>query len=147
MTSIPAMAKLLALSPSVKIKVHFYEFLVPASFASYSLGIPVSLAFFAPPVSLASFDNSFDFASLYISSIMPVFNTYLINFSLRVHLDPNKDCFKVKVYFVCESNAGFSMSALTKIHRWALIWKGFTFKFLSFFNNFYWIFSTIWSVT
>jgi hypothetical protein len=101
------MAKLLALSPSVRIKVHFYEFLVPASFASYNLGIPVNFAFLVPPVSLANLDSSFDFASLYISSIIPVFNTYFMSFSLRTHLDPKRDCFKVKVSLVCESNAGF----------------------------------------
>jgi hypothetical protein len=62
MTSSPAIAKLLALSPYVRIKVHFSEFLVPASFASSSFGIPVSFAFFPPPVILASLESSLFFA-------------------------------------------------------------------------------------
>jgi hypothetical protein len=60
------MAKLLALSPSVKINVHLSEFFVPASLASYSLGIPVSLAFLPPPVILANLESSLFLASLYI---------------------------------------------------------------------------------
>jgi hypothetical protein len=38
---IPASTKLLDESPSVKISVHHYELIPPASLASYSLGIPV----------------------------------------------------------------------------------------------------------
>jgi hypothetical protein len=37
--------------------VHFSEFFVPASLASSSLGMPVILAFLAPPVSLASLES------------------------------------------------------------------------------------------
>lgn len=89
MTSKPAIAKLLALSPSVRMRVHLSEFLVPASFASYNFGMPVILAFFAPPVILASFASSLLRASLKISSTTPVFKIYFIIFSVRVHLEPN----------------------------------------------------------
>jgi hypothetical protein len=62
----PAIAKLFALSPYVKIKVHFYEFLVPASLASSNFGIPTNLDFFCPPVIFASLLNYFALASLKI---------------------------------------------------------------------------------
>jgi hypothetical protein len=39
-TSNPAIAKLLAESPYVKINVHFYEFRLPASLASSNFVIP-----------------------------------------------------------------------------------------------------------
>ena len=94
------MAKLLALSPYVKIKVHLSELRVPASFASSSLGMPVNFDFLAPPVILANLESYLCFASLYISSTIPVLRRSFMNFSLRSHFDPNKDCFKVKVYLV-----------------------------------------------
>jgi hypothetical protein len=48
MTPSPATARVLAESPSVRIKVQPLEFLVPASLASSSLAIPRSLFVFLP---------------------------------------------------------------------------------------------------
>lgn len=51
-------------------------------------------------------------------STIPHFATIsLRNFSLNLNFEPKSfDC-KVIVSFVCESKVGFSMSALTKIHK------------------------------
>ena len=55
MTERPETARALAESPSVMMSVHWYPFLPPASFASSSLEMPVSLCFFAPSVFLRSY--------------------------------------------------------------------------------------------
>ena len=75
----------------------------------------------------------------------PVFRMSLIILSLRMHFEPNCDCLSVRVSFVWESKAGFSMRALMNTQRCPLIWKGLTFRLLSFFYNFSFILSTIWS--
>jgi len=58
---------------------------------------------------------------------------FLTKSSDNSHLLPNCELFSVKVSFVCESNAGFSIKALTKIHIWFLTWKGLTGAALFFF--------------
>lgn len=44
--------------------------------------------------------------------------TWLMNFSERVHFDPNCLACNVIDSFVCESNVGFSIRQLTNIQRW-----------------------------
>ncbi len=56
------MAKVLAESPSVRIKVQFYAFLVPASLASSNLTIPKIRVDFVPFSLLAILLNNFDLA-------------------------------------------------------------------------------------
>lgn len=51
---------------------------------------------------------------------------FLTKSSDRSHFDPNAELLSVRVSLVCESNAGFSIRALTKIHMWFLTWKGLT---------------------
>ena len=46
---------------------------------------------------------------------------------------PNAELFSVRHSLVCESKAGFSTSAFTKIHMWFLTWNGFTGAALFFF--------------
>jgi len=58
----PAMAKVLAESPSVRIKVQFYAFLVPASLASSNLTNPKIRVDFVPFSLLAILLNNFDLA-------------------------------------------------------------------------------------
>ena len=112
------MAKLLAESPSVKIKVHLSEFLVPAKLASSNFSIPNNLTDFL--VLLFNFFNAFS-SSLVLAylkhlSIIPEFVICFKNFSLNSNELPNSFIFIVKVYFVCELKAGFSIKLLTKIH-------------------------------
>ena len=68
--SIPASAKDLAESPSVRIKMHSSDFPVPAQLASSSLSIPITHCFF-PPAILLSFALSLASAILTIVSMIP----------------------------------------------------------------------------
>jgi hypothetical protein len=52
---------------------------------------------------------------------------FLTKSSERTGRLPKAEDLRVRVSFVCESNDGFSMRALTKIHIWLLIWPGLTF--------------------
>ena len=61
-TDNPAIAIDLAESPSVNIRVHCSDFLVPAQFASSSLGI-IILFFFLPSVCLQSLFSFLELAS------------------------------------------------------------------------------------
>jgi len=54
----PAKAKDLAESPSVKMIVHSWEFFVPAKFASSSFGMPNNFDFFLPFTYLPIFASS-----------------------------------------------------------------------------------------
>lgn len=51
---------------------------------------------------------------------------FFMNSGVREQREPKFEAFVVSVSFVCESKAGFSMSALTKTHRWCFTWWGFT---------------------
>jgi len=114
----PARAKDLAESPSVRMMVHCSAFRVPARLASSSFGMPRSLDFFLPgPRVLASLASSLAFATVTMDSTMPLARTSLRNFSLRVHADPKPEGLVVRVSFVWESKAGFSMRQLTKSQR------------------------------
>ena len=75
------MAKDLALSPSVRIRVQSFDLVPPASFASYNFGIPVNLLFLVPAVVLANFVNYFALAKLITVSTIPSFKNYFIIFS------------------------------------------------------------------
>ena len=105
----------------------------PASFASSSLGMPVRRLRLAPSVFFSSL-LCLKAAKASTDSTMPVLSTFFMNSSLISHLLPKALGLVVSVSLVCESNAGFSISALTNTHRWLLIWKGFTPADLFFFN-------------
>ena len=106
----PAKAKDLAESPSVKIIVHYSAFLVPAKFASSNFGIPSNLDFFLPgPRVFASFASSLALATETILSMMPDERTSFRNFSLKTQAEPKLTGFVVSVSFVWESNEGFSI--------------------------------------
>ena len=144
--SIPAMARDLAESPSVKIKVQYSEFFVPASLASSSFGIPSNLDFFWPVKVFAILACSFALACRTIWFMMLVLSRSLINFSEISNELPKFEDFVVRVSLVWESNAGFSMSEFTKIHSHPLTWKGLILRSLCFFFRISISLSTIWSV-
>lgn len=120
-TSMPASAKLLAESPSVKMIVHCSAFRVPALFASSSLGIPTSFYFFFPTICFAILASSFAFATIRMLSTTPDSNICFRNLSVSSTLLPKAEAFVPKFSLVCESKAGFSIRQLTKIQRFALI--------------------------
>mmetsp|Transcript_20139 Transcript_20139/g.60296 ORF Transcript_20139/g.60296 Transcript_20139/m.60296 type:complete len:231 (-) Transcript_20139:857-1549(-) len=122
----PATAKDLALSPSVKINVQSWEFFPPASLASSNFGTPRTRCwFFVPPFSCLPMSTfCFALAQSKMRSTTPLFNTDFMVFSERSQVEPNLDCFVVKVSFVCESNAGFSIKQFTKTNKWFLTWFG-----------------------
>ena len=133
-SSIPARARLLAESPSVRIIVHYSAFLVPASLASSSFGIPNSLAFLPAGFSdLANLASSLALAMLRIDSTTPDAKISLRNFSVNSILLPKSEALVFRVSLVCESKAGFSIKQLTNTHRFALIWWGLMTSFLFFF--------------
>lgn len=100
-TSIPANANDLAESPSVKIIVHYSAFLVPAKFASSSLGIPNNFDFFFPgPKVLANFASSLALATLTILSITPDVRISFKNLSLNTQVLPKFVGLVVKVSLV-----------------------------------------------
>ena len=95
----PLTASALALSPSVKIRVQCWEFLPPASFASSSFGIPVSLVFLLPSCFLSCL-LSLKSRKFKIISTTPVFSNFFTNESLRSHLEPNALTLRVKFSLV-----------------------------------------------
>ena len=117
--SIPASAKLLAESPSVRIMVQASANRVPASLASSSFGTPKSFAFLPDylPKFLAILASSFALAILRIASTTPESRIPLRNFSVSSILLPKSEDFVFRVSFVWEPNAGFSTRQFTKIHR------------------------------
>mmetsp|Transcript_17264 Transcript_17264/g.49335 ORF Transcript_17264/g.49335 Transcript_17264/m.49335 type:complete len:265 (+) Transcript_17264:2086-2880(+) len=150
----PATARALAESPSVRMSVHSAELLPPASLASSNFGTPVSRAT-RPVFAFRRLPRStLDLASaaMRIRSTTPQLATSSRNFSESSHLDPNLDCLVMRVSFVCESKAGFSIRHLMKIQRWFFTWCGlmstppFTFSLLCALT-FSSTASTIWSET
>mmetsp|Transcript_43036 Transcript_43036/g.77214 ORF Transcript_43036/g.77214 Transcript_43036/m.77214 type:complete len:204 (-) Transcript_43036:1565-2176(-) len=112
----PATAKAFAESPSVRISVHSPPFLVPASLASSSLGIPKMR--FVRPMSLrlrccansllpSALDHSWS------ASMMPLLSTSSSRGSGTAHSEPNLACLLMSVSLVCESKAGFSIKQFT----------------------------------
>mmetsp|Transcript_6709 Transcript_6709/g.16658 ORF Transcript_6709/g.16658 Transcript_6709/m.16658 type:complete len:228 (+) Transcript_6709:1668-2351(+) len=138
-TERPLTASALAESPSVRIRVQSSEFFPPASLASSSLGIPVRRVFLAPSCFLSSL-LCLKEAQERIFSTMPEVIIFLMTPSDASNLDPKLLARVLSVSLVCESNAGFSMSALTKTHRWFLTCAGL--RFLHDFS-FFLIFSRI----
>ena len=75
------------------------------------------------------------------------FQTCFMNLSVNSHVDPNALALSVMFSLVWESNVGFSIKQLMKIHKWFLTWNGFTsipplFLFFTAAKSL----STIWSV-
>mmetsp|Transcript_51855 Transcript_51855/g.112427 ORF Transcript_51855/g.112427 Transcript_51855/m.112427 type:complete len:259 (+) Transcript_51855:682-1458(+) len=121
----PATARAFAESPSVRISVQSCEFLLPASLASSSLGMPrILVTFLAPRSCRPRSTFCFAFAQSRIISTTPLFITCFRNFSESSQAEPNLDCFVVNVSLVCESNAGFSMRQLMKIQMWFFTLEG-----------------------
>ena len=78
--------------------------------------MPVRRVFFAPScffISLLCLNEAQD----RICSTTPEFIIFLMMESGASNLDPKFAARVLSVSFVCESNAGFSMSALTNTHR------------------------------
>ena len=137
------MASALAESPSVRISVQCSELRPPASLASSSLGMPVSRVFLAPSCFLSSL-LCLNEAQDRICSTTPLLITFLMHASLAVYLDPKLLARVLSVSLVCESNAGFSMSALTNTQRWFLTCAAL--RFLQLFS-FFLIFSSSFDAT
>ena len=142
-TDKPLTASAFAESPSVKINVQCSEFLPPASLASSSLGIPVRRVFFAPSCFFSSLD-CLNEAQERICSTTPLVIIFFIVVSAQTYLLPKFAARVFSVSLVCESNAGFSISALTKTQRWFLTCVAF--KFLQLFS-FFLIFSRSFDAT
>ena len=101
------------------------------------------LFFFPGPSCLAIIASSFALATLRIKSTTPESRMPFRNLSESSNLLPKSWCFVLRVSLVCESKAGFSISALTKIHRFCLMWWALMFSFLFFFSSAALIFWTI----
>ena len=118
-TERPDTASAFAESPSVRMRVQCSELRPPASLASSSLGMPVSLVAFLPSdffISLLCLKD----AQERICSTIPLLIICLMTLSLAWYLLPKLDARVLSVSLVCESNAGFSMRALTNTQRWFL---------------------------
>ncbi|KNC30432.1 hypothetical protein FF38_07463 [Lucilia cuprina] len=85
-------------------KPHRDEFLVPASLASSSLGIPLILVDFLPPVLAISF-SALNLAQDKTDSTMPDLDTALMNFSVMAALEPKLFACRVMFSLVCESKS------------------------------------------
>ena len=111
-TARPAIAEAAAESPSVKIRVASEDLAVPAHKASSSLGSPRKFLRLEPSVFLASFA---DLASRidWASSRRPIFTKLSASFS-DLKTEPNFCAGVVRVSFVCESKAGFTIVEFTK---------------------------------
>uniref|UniRef100_A0A6G5A4I2 Secreted protein n=1 Tax=Rhipicephalus microplus TaxID=6941 RepID=A0A6G5A4I2_RHIMP len=119
-TASPETAKLLAESPSVRMRVQSTELRVPASLASSNLGIPLSLECFLAEHFWPSCFWALKFTHDMTASTTPHLRTWLWNLSLSSHLEPNFLACRVMFSLVWESNVGFSMRQLTNTHRWSL---------------------------
>ena len=103
----------------MRMRVQCSELRPPASLASSSFGMPVSRVAFLPSdffISLLCLNE----AQERICSTMPLFIICLMTLSLDSYLLPKLEARVLRVSLVCESNAGFSMRALTKTQRWFL---------------------------
>ena len=118
----PLIARALAESPSVNISVHSQPLEVPARFASSSFGMPSKRIFFLPPVPRALLSYAFCLASTLsiTDSTIGLETSFLRKFSLSSHFEPKFLLCVVRVSFVCESKAGFSIWQLMNSHRFAL---------------------------
>mmetsp|Transcript_128760 Transcript_128760/g.400609 ORF Transcript_128760/g.400609 Transcript_128760/m.400609 type:complete len:224 (-) Transcript_128760:899-1570(-) len=150
MTASPATAKLLALSPSVRMSVHSCANLPPASFASSSLGMP-KMRFPRPPLLafLSIRTVIFACASMTTALTMSVFSK-ISSMKLLGTLQqlPKLDCLSVICSFVCELKAGFSMRQLMKTQSWFFTCTGLISELLpASFLALLWIASTSWSTT
>ncbi|KAG0616636.1 hypothetical protein M758_5G130300 [Ceratodon purpureus] len=109
------------------IRVHCSEDFPPASLASSSLGMPVMRCRFAPSFFFSSLLclKSDQVNTLSTSPHLATAQTmYRVPFFKKSadnsHLEPMLLARVVSVSFVCESNVGLSISALTKTHIWFL---------------------------
>lgn len=147
----PATAKVLAESPSVKIKVQSNEFLVPASLASSNLAMPFNLLVFLPVCLPFNCWSALNLDQANTDSTIPHFSNCLLNLSVKVHLEPNLPICNVIISFVCESKVGLVIKQLTKTHIWFLIWWGLIwipalFFFLSTSVNVFSMILVTWSM-
>mmetsp|Transcript_89223 Transcript_89223/g.191411 ORF Transcript_89223/g.191411 Transcript_89223/m.191411 type:complete len:214 (-) Transcript_89223:46-687(-) len=145
----PATAKALALSPSVRMRVHSSEPFPPAQLASSSLGTPVIRS--ERPVPFTFFFMSMDslaFAHCNTMSTIPVLSTFLIAPSETSHLEPNLPALRVMVSLVCESKVGFTIKQFTNTQMCERTWKGLiVIPPLFFVFARLWMASTNWSAT
>ena len=117
------MAKHLAESPSVNIRVHFSKSFVPAKFASSNFSIPKSLDDFFTVDERALCNFILALALPYSIILVTIFDfkISLINFSFMIHSEPKFDTLDVNVSFVCESKEGFSILQLIKTQIFCFI--------------------------
>jgi len=128
----PSLTNDLAESPSVKIRVHDSECLVPANLASSNFGTFIIVHFF-PSVFLFIIDCSFSLENCNISSAIPVCNIFFNVFSPRVYLDPKSDALFVRYSFVWLLNCGSSMTQSINTVRYSLTYDGLMCIDLCFF--------------
>ena len=67
-------------------------------------------------LSTLSMIPDFETGNQHYTKWLPICAPFLTNSSESSHFEPKAELFSVNVSFVCESNAGFSIMALTKIH-------------------------------
>ncbi|KAH3663841.1 hypothetical protein OGAPHI_005244 [Ogataea philodendri] len=134
-------------SPSVRIRVHLCPSLVPALFASSSLGYPVSLLFLLPSFFFNAL-SAFAAAMSITLSRIPEASTFFTNESgSSSFFPPNWDALVVSCSLVWDVKAGFSTKQFTKRNMLFLIWNGLIMAVLLFFLICSWIFATSRLVT
>ena len=107
----PAIAIDFAESPSVRIRVHWSDFFVPAQLASSNFGT-IILFFFLPSVFFRSLLSFLELASRILSINSLFEQIFLIYFADSNGLEPNLLCDVIHLSLVCESNEGFSITQL-----------------------------------
>ena len=98
-------------------------YFVPASLASSSLAMPLSLFVFLAVCFLPNCWSALNLDQAKTDSTIPDLSNFLLNASLNVHLDPNLLIWRVIISFVWESKVGLTTRQLTNNHKWFLIYK------------------------
>ena len=107
----PEMAEVAAESPSVRMRVHSFDFAVPAIMASSSFVIPRMVDRFFPSVFLVSRRDLASRRNL-ASSRSPSLASPSMSLPLYSGFDPNSAAGVVRNSLLCESKLGFTMVEL-----------------------------------
>ena len=97
-------------------------YFVPASLASSSLAMPLSLFVFLAVCFLPNCWSALNLDQAKTDSTIPDLSNFLVKRSLNVHLDPNLLIWRVIISFVWESKVGLTTRQLTNNHKWFLIY-------------------------
>ena len=98
-------------------------YFVPASLASSSLAMPLSLLVFLVDIFLPICWSALNLDQAKTDSTIPDLSNFLVKRSLNVHLDPNLLIWRVIISFVWESKVGLTTRQLTNNHKWFLIYN------------------------